>query len=425
MKKNRLLQKMNSRRTVLLAAGILVLTQLAASICQNQAERDGTEDFVRAFTSVGPGTQSYTEGEPYNEKQWGFLNNGLFRLIDDKGTALLQNLSGKKGGASQGPEREGAGTIYAKPGMDIDLMPAREAYAAKSEKNQVVVAVIDTGIQLNHEDLSGAIWVNEDEIPGDAVDNDKNGFVDDVNGWNFYSGNSHLYTGTEDNHGTHSAGTIAAEKNGKGITGICDPAYVKIMPVKVLGTEEGIGTPENVAKAIRYAEANGASICNLSFGTVKFNQELYDTMKNSNMLFVVAAGNGDKSGTGMNIDENPIYPASFDLDNIISVASMRLDGNLDPSSNYGEKNVDLAAPGKYILSTISGNQYAYMSGTSMAAPMVSGTAAMIKSAYPGLETGKIREIILSSSRKNSAMEGKVHTGGMLDAGKAMETAAGV
>ena len=248
--------------------------------------------------------------------------------------------------------------------------------------------------------------------------------MDDVNGWNFYAGNNQLYSGREDNHGTHSAGTIAAAKNGRGITGICDPAYVKIMPIKVLGTEEGIGTPEHVAQAIRYAEANGASICNLSFGTARFNQELYDTMKNSGMLFVVAAGNGDRSGNGINIDESPVYPAAFDLDNVISVASMRLDGNLDPSSNYGPAGVDLAAPGKYILSTISGNQYAYMSGTSMAAPMVTGVAAMIKSAYPDTDAGRLRQLILSSVKENSAMDGKTATGGMLDAGKAMELAGG-
>ena len=119
-----------------------------------------------------------------------------------------------------------------------------------------------------------------------------------------------------------------------------------------------------------------------------------------------------------------MYPAAFDLDNVISVASMRLDGNLDPSSNYGPAGVDLAAPGKYILSTISGNQYAYMSGTSMAAPMVTGVAAMIKSAYPDTDTGRLRQLILSSVKENSAMDGKTATGGMLDAGKAMELAGG-
>lgn len=405
-----------------LQAGALIWPAPVRSSLRGTQEKERN---VRAF-AAGPGTRAYQGGDPYNEYQWGFLNNGLFRLIDQNRGAetLFQNLTSRTGGPVYGPEVDSRGTTFAKAGMDINLTSARAAYDAVEGKTETIVAVIDTGIQIDHEELSGGIWINTDEIPGDGADNDGNGYVDDVNGWNFYAGNNQLYSGREDNHGTHSAGTIAAAQNGKGITGICDPSYVKIMPVKVLGTEEGIGTPEHVAQAIRYAEANGASICNLSFGTVRFNQELYDTMKNSGMLFVVAAGNGDKSGKGINIDESPVYPAAFDLDNIISVASMRLDGNLDPSSNYGLSGVDLAAPGKYILSTISGNQYAYMSGTSMAAPMVTGAAAMIKSAYPDTDTGKLRELILSSVRKNSAMDGKTATGGMLDAGRAMELAGG-
>ena len=379
---------------------------------------------VTAF-AAGPGTPAYGQGDPYNSYQWAFLNNGQFRLVtgnQNMNSTMPGHLSDSQDSSAYGPETEGRVTTFARAGMDINLTPARQSYDALESKSQVVVAVIDTGVQLDHEDLKNSIWTNGGEVAGDGIDNDKNGFADDVHGWNFYSGNGNLYQGSEDNHGTHSAGTIAAGKNGVGITGICDPGYVKIMPLKVLGTKDGIGTPENVAKAVRYAEAQGASICNLSFGTGKFNQELYDTMKNSRMLFVVAAGNGDKEGTGINLDEKPVYPAAFDLENIISVASMRLDGNLEPSSNYGGGAVDLAAPGKYILSTISNNQYAYMSGTSMAAPMVSGAAALIKSARPDLTTEKIREILLSSAEKNSAMEGKTATAGMLDVGKAMELA---
>lgn len=400
------------------AAAVLTAAVLALA-CGNP--------FDGSFTALaaGPGTPAYTQGDPYNSYQWAFLNNGQFRLVtgtQNMNSSIPGHLSGSQDSSNYGPETEGKATAFAKAGMDISLTSARKFYDALENKGQVVVAVIDTGVQTDHEDLRNSIWTNRGEIAGDGVDNDKNGFVDDIHGWNFYSGNGNLYQGSEDNHGTHSAGTIAAEKNGVGITGICDPDYVKVMPLKVLGTKDGIGTPENVAKAIRYAEAQGASICNLSFGTGKFNQELYDTMKNSEMLFVVAAGNGDKEGKGINLDERPVYPAAFDLDNIISVASMRLDGTLEPSSNYGSGTVDLAAPGKYILSTISDGQYAYMSGTSMAAPMVSGAAALIKSARPNLSTGKIREILLDSSKKNSSMEGRTATGGVLDAGKAMELA---
>ena len=131
------------------------------------------------------------------------------------------------------------------------------------------------------------------------------------------------------------------------------------------------------------------------------------------MLFIVAAGNGDASGNGYSIDEQPMYPASFELDNIISVANLRFDGQLDRASNYGVRSVDLAAPGNYILSTITGNDYAYMSGTSMAAPMVTGTAAMLYSCDASLSLMDVRNRILES------LSGKVATGGMLDAGAAM------
>lgn len=411
-------EKAPSKKLQKTAAAVLTAAALSLA-CQNPFDGSHT-----AF-AAGPGTPAYGQGDPYNSYQWAFLNNGQFRLVtgtQNMNSSMPGHLSDSRDSSDYGPETEGRATTFARAGMDINLTPARTAYDALENKGQVVVAVIDTGVQTDHEDLKNSIWTNPGETAGDGVDNDKNGFVDDVHGWNFYSGKGELYQGSEDNHGTHSAGTIAAGKNGVGITGICDPAYVKIMPLKVLGTKDGVGTPENVAKAIRYAEAQGASVGNLSFGTGKFNQELYDTMKNSGMLFVVAAGNGDKEGKGVNLDEKPVYPAAFDLENIISVASMRLDGNLEPSSNYGGSSVDLAAPGKYILSTISGGQYAYMSGTSMAAPMVSGTAALIKSARPDLSTGKIREILLNSSEKNSSMEGKTTTAGMLDAGKAMELA---
>ena len=304
-------------------------------------------------------------------------------------------------------------------GIDMNIVPAWKKYDAKSGKRQVIVALIDTGVDITHPELSGSIWTNTGEIPGDGIDNDGNGYIDDVYGWNFYDNNAQVFTGTDDNHGTHSAGTIAAARNGVGTVGICDPAYVKIMVIKTLGTSSGVGTVSNVVKAIRYAQANGASICNLSFGTMKYSEELYQAIKDSGMLFIVAAGNGDASGNGYSIDEQPMYPASFELDNIISVANLRFDGQLDRASNYGVRSVDLAAPGNYILSTITGNDYAYMSGTSMAAPMVTGTAAMLYSCDASLSLMDVRNRILQSARPLESLSGKVVTGGMLDAGAAM------
>lgn len=374
---------------------------------------------VRAF-GLGPGYDRLPYSDTYGSYQWALQNSGIFKLIGGEQTVLgnvLQDL-----GVSQkkkGPAAESDGSILSVEGVDLNIIPAWKKYDAKADKRRVVVALIDTGVDYTHPELADSIWVNEDEIPGDGIDNDGNGYIDDYYGWNFYAGNAEVFSGKEDNHGTHSAGTIAAARNGTGITGICDPAYVKIMIVKTLGTEAGIGTADNVAKAIRYAEANGASICNLSFGTGRYSEELYRTMKESGMLFVVAAGNGDEAGHGYDIDSKPVYPASFDLDNIIAVGNLQFDGQMDSASNYGKKNVDLAAPGSYILSTVSGGRYSYMSGTSMAAPMVTGAAALLYSYDPNLAITEVKGRILNSVRHLDRLEGKTVSGGMPDVSAAL------
>lgn len=365
--------------------------------------------------AAGPSRESVPYADSYASYQWAFLNTGELRLVPSRTAAVDAAI----GAITGSPALSADGTVRSLEGIDMNIVPAWKKYDAKSGKRQVIVALIDTGVDITHPELSGSIWTNTGEIPGDGIDNDGNGYIDDVYGWNFYDNNAQVFTGTDDNHGTHSAGTIAAARNGVGTVGICDPAYVKIMVIKTLGTSSGVGTVSNVVKAIRYAQANGASICNLSFGTMKYSEELYQTIKDSGMLFIVAAGNGDASGNGYSIDEQPMYPASFELDNIISVANLRFDGQLDRASNYGVRSVDLAAPGNYILSTITGNDYAYMSGTSMAAPMVTGTAAMLYSCDASLSLMDVRNRILQSARPLESLSGKVATGGMLDAGAAM------
>ena len=365
--------------------------------------------------AAGPSRESVPYADSYASYQWAFLNTGELRLVPSHTPAVDAAI----GAITGSPALSADGTVRSLEGIDMNIVPAWKKYDAKSGKRQVIVALIDTGVDITHPELSGSIWTNTGEIPGDGIDNDGNGYIDDVYGWNFYDNNAQVFTGTDDNHGTHSAGTIAAARNGVGTVGICDPAYVKIMVIKTLGTSSGVGTVSNVVKAIRYAQANGASICNLSFGTMKYSEELYQAIKDSGMLFIVAAGNGDASGNGYSIDEQPMYPASFELDNIISVANLRFDGQLDRASNYGVRSVDLAAPGNYILSTITGNDYAYMSGTSMAAPMVTGTAAMLYSCDASLSLMDVRNRILQSARPLESLSGKVVTGGMLDAGAAM------
>ena len=191
------------------------------------------------------------------------------------------------------------------------------------------------------------------------------------------------------------------------------------MVLKALGGENGEGTTLSLALAIKYAEANGATICNMSLGTETNDKILYRTMKNSKMLFVVAAGNGGEDGRGTDIDKHPSYPASYDLDNIITVANVKADGTLSTSSDYGAVSVDIAAPGTDIISTSSNGKYAYMTGTSMAAPFVTAAAAMVYSSNVSLTTADTKNIILSTVKSDSALTGKVLTGGILDCGSAV------
>lgn len=303
--------------------------------------------------------------------------------------------------------------VQAVPGIDIGLADAWRLYDGGSR--DVVVALVDTGIDYTHEDLVGRIWTNTDEIPGNGIDDDGNGYVDDVYGWNFYSGTNDVYVGTEDAHGTHGAGTIAANAgNGVGIAGIVQSDHVKVMAVKALGGSDGSGTTASIIQAIQYAEANGAQICNLSLGSSQNDPALYRTIASSKMLFVVAAGND-----GTDLETAPSYPASYDLDNLIAVANIRYDGELDPTSSYGAASVDLAAPGSYILSTTPGNTYSYMTSTSMSAPMVSAAAAMVYSAFPKATLADVKDILLASVHKLDCLTGRTATGGMLDLGAAM------
>ena len=376
--------------------------------------------------ALGPGLNNLSPSDEFSTYQWGLKNDGEFRLIE-----LVQkfkyvdnlysevNNGGNLSIPKPGPGNYESKVTHAVSGIDINIQPAWSLYDQAQNKRSVIVAIIDTGIDINHQELRNAIWTNPGEIDGDGIDNDGNGYVDDIHGWNFYSNNNKVFSGSEDSHGTHAAGTISASRGSYGIAGITDNNYVKIMPLKALGGKEGVGSPDAVIKAIKYAEEKGASICNLSMGTTGYSEELAQTMKNSHMLFVVSCGNGGVSGLGYNTDVYPVYPASLPYDNIISVANILFDGTLSKDSNYGAASVDIAAPGTYILSTIPDNSYGYMSGTSMAAPMVTGVAAMLYSYRTDISLADVKTIILNSSRKLETLSGKVVSGGLLDAYSAL------
>ncbi|MCC8060647.1 MAG: S8 family serine peptidase [Clostridiales bacterium] len=374
----------------------------------------------------GPGVDNLSLKDPYAIYQWGLRNDGEFRYyevvnrFEDTNEQLARDIDTANmlgiPAPVEGPDAYRQRTTVAVSGIDINISPAWDLYDASTEEHRpVIVAIIDTGIEVSNPEISGALWVNEDEIPDDGIDNDGNGYIDDVNGWNFFDNSNQIYTGAEDKHGTHVAGTISAVRGSLGIAGITDQNYVKFMTIKVLGLEEGVGEEEDVINAIRYAEANGASICNLSFGTEWYYEDLEQVMRESNMLFVVAAGNGDELGFGKNTDEVPDYPASFRLPNIISVANLMFDGDLAESSNYGAHSIDIAAPGVLIVSTLPENSYGFMSGTSMAAPMVTGVAAMLYSYRTDLALSDIKTVIMNSAHKLDTLTDKVACGGMLDA----------
>lgn len=229
--------------------------------------------------------------------------------------------------------------------MDIDYPEAMQEFSKLSNPSQTVVAVIDTGVDINHPDLQADIWTNPGEIAGNGKDDDGNGYVDDVHGWDFLHHDNSVFDAADgDEHGTHVAGTIAASSNnGLGITGIAP--NVKIMPLKFLGPDGG--STADAISAIDYAAKMGVKISNNSWGGSDNDQALKDAIERSNMLFVTAAGND-----GKNIDSNPDYPASFTSPNIISVAAIDNTGKLADFSNYGTRGVDIAAPGVSILSTV-------------------------------------------------------------------------
>lgn len=401
-----------------------VACQDNAALAETLAQLSARPDVALVQPNYTYESTALSTSDPLVGEQWALDNDGSFQLEEQENRYPVFDDPFDVPSApwqwiapwwmwSAGSSTAGSIQVQAVPGIDIGLADAWRLYDGGSR--DVVVALVDTGIDYTHEDLVGRIWTNTDEIPGNGIDDDGNGYVDDVYGWNFYSGTNDVYVGTEDAHGTHGAGTIAANAgNGVGIAGIVQSDHVKVMAVKALGGSDGSGTTASIIQAIQYAEANGAQICNLSLGSSQNDPALYRTIASSKMLFVVAAGND-----GTDLETAPSYPASYDLDNLIAVANIRYDGELDPTSSYGAASVDLAAPGSYILSTTPGNTYSYMTGTSMAAPMVSAAAAMVYSAFPKATLADVKDILLASVHKLDCLTGRTATGGMLDLGAAM------
>jgi len=309
----------------------------------------------------------------------------------------------------------------------LNSTSAYNAWTNYTGSKNVVVAIIDSGVDVNHNDLKNNLWTNPGEIPGDGIDNDHNGYVDDIHGWNFVDNTNNI----QDNygHGTHVAGIIGAEgNNGLGICGI--NWNVSIMSLKFMD-DKGVGYTSGALKAMDYilmmkntyhiniVVANASWNMGTNYSSVMYNE--ISKLNDSNIMLTVAAGNSSS-----NNDISLNYPSCYNLDNIISVASLGDDNiNLSGYSNYGNETVDLAAPGTMILSTLPDNNYGYMSGTSMASPFVAGAVALLNAVKPGISVAETKTVLFSNVDKIPELFGKVATGGKLNLEAAVDSLLGI
>ena len=287
--------------------------------------------------------------------------------------------------------------------------------SGKTDCSTVWVGIIDEGYQYAHSDIAANAAKNPGEIAGNRKDDDRNGYVDDVYGWDFAGRNSSVYDGTMDDHGTHVAGTIGAVGgNGIGVAGVC--WKIKLLNAKFLGSTSG--TLSNAVLAVDYF-TNLKKKYNLnlvatnnSWGGGGFSQALKDAIDRANtadILFIAAAGNSNT-----NNDATASYPSGYTSSNVIAVASITSTGALSSFSQYGATTVDLGAPGEGIFSTVPNNTYANYSGTSMATPHVTGAAALYKSLNPSATAAQIKAAILNSATATPSLTGKCVTGGRLN-----------
>ncbi len=355
-----------------------------------------------------PGTPSIGSGEdPLYTKQWGMKDNGV-----------------------------------------------KESWPPSKRGQDFIVAVIDTGVDYTHEDLLPNMWRNPGETGVDSsgknkanngIDDDQNGFIDDVVGWDFASNDNKPYDlavseiqliggGGNPGHGTHCAGNVAARgDNGIGISGVAPNA--KIMAMRFL-TEKGSGDTKSAIKSIKYAVDMGAKVLSNSWGSEgedpkegeenKALREIIQYAMSKNVLFIAAAGNGHQgAGYDNDTDKAPGYPASYDIENIVSVAAIDESNNLGKFSNWGLKTVHIGAPGVKVFSTMVGNRYSDLvidllgikigwDGTSMATPHVAGAAALYWSTHPEKNWKEVKTAILSSAQALPSLQGKSVTGGKLN-----------
>ncbi|MCA9779987.1 MAG: S8 family serine peptidase [Candidatus Eremiobacteraeota bacterium] len=279
-------------------------------------------------------------------------------------------------------------------GAHVNAKEAWKIQTGNGSDNGPLIAVIDTGIDYNHPDLQANVWTNPGEIPGDGIDNDNNGVIDDVHGYNAFADNGDPMDGHS--HGTHCSGTIAGVgNNGQGVTGVMQDA--NLMAVKIF-SDSGRTSVDAIVRGIAYSAKMGADITSNSWGGGQRSEAIYDAFRTNDALHVIAAGNSNYDN-----DKRDNFPSNYDLDNIVAVAATTHTDERASFSQWGAKNVDVAAPGKDIYSTVPGNKYASYSGTSMATPHVSGGAGLIMSEYPEASNAEVKARLIHGSDRVSSL----------------------
>mgnify|MGYP003642071327 FL=1 len=341
---------------------------------------------------------------------------GKRKLPEATSTEMLPKVFGKSINGFNDP---GLSRLWGFRSADQGGMAVTDAYdtLGSSQGEKIIVAVVDTGVDYNHEDLKDVMWTNAGEIPGNGIDDDNNGYIDDVHGINTLvrdsQGNATGNPMDAHSHGTHVSGSIGAKQNnGIGVAGVA--SNVQIMAIRTV-PNNGDETDIDVAESFLYAAKHGAKIINCSFG--KANNEGGDLVKDTinhigseyNVLVVAAAGNSSQD-----IDRRLTYPASFDSETLMVVASTSSSGGLSGFSNYGLVNVDLASPGSGIYSTTPRNRYGNMSGTSMASPNAAGVAAEVLSRHPELTASELKQVLMDNVTRVSRYGTRMVSGGRIN-----------
>jgi subtilisin family serine protease len=410
--------------------GLLVLLAFGASPARSAAKSDSQAEYApdSLLVRFQPGAATSEKGQAQSE---------LNAQVEDEYSLVpgLENWKlppGLSVPQAQKALQHNPNVLYAEPNyiLHADILPndpyygnlygmgkinAPSAWDTFKGNANFVVAIIDTGISYSHPDLAANMWQNPGEIANNGKDDDANGYIDDVYGWDFAYSDSDPSDGN--GHGSHTAGTIGGVgNNGVGVVGV--NWQVRLAALKFLD-DSGSGYTSNAVLAMQYAVKEGIKVSNNSWGGGGYSQALYDAInaaKSVGHIFVAAAGN-----SGTNNDTAPFYPANYNLDNLIAVAATDSNDARASFSNFGATMVDLGAPGVGIYSTIPGG-YASYSGTSMASPHVAGVAALVYGYHPDWNYQQVRSTILDNVRHVASMSGITVTGGIVDAAAALGVA---